>query len=239
MTAKALSFPLLVVLLTGLTLRLGATEVGADATPKQPSSRGKVARALAETSQQYGLDAVRLESHLLQYTLQAGSILAASARIDGTRQSQGMDYLIVVLETGIVFNESDVAPTLYPLRIWMEIVEPTLRQFRTLDIAADGVVLEISYQHATYTDRDDLISRLPSRPPERDDLVFYLLKQDILDMVHSRTTASDLLARSQVDRNGRSIDIDLPDGASGPAAPPPTPGTRLLPNAWATKGVPL
>lgn len=202
----------------------------AEATPELPSSRNQVAAALADVGKQYGLDAVRLQSHLMQNSLQAGALLSVGAGVGGTEQRSGENVLVLNLETGIVYNDADSDPASYPQLIWSDIVEPTLLQFRALDIPAPGLALKVSYQHASYDDRDELLRRLPSNPPKTKLLVFYLATKNIVDLANSRITASELLARTDITLDGEPKRIELPTPAAiEPPTPPPSDSFRLFP----------
>lgn len=196
-----------------------------------PSSRREVAQALDELRERYGLDAVRMQSHLLRNALEGGSILTASAGIRGFDEREGgTRYLVFRLETGIVYDDGTVAREEQPARVWTEVVDPTLRQFATLDVPADGVALEIAYQHATYGSRSELLRAIEDRPPATDELHLRLRASDVVDFVHARLSAVELLQRSSVSLNGRPADLRLPPSAhERRAVTPPADGFELIP----------
>jgi hypothetical protein len=196
-----------------------------------PSSSREVAQALDELRERYGLDAVRMQSHLLRYALEGGSILTASAGIRGfDEQEGGKRALVFRLETGIVYDDGTVAREEQPVRVWTEVVDPTLRQFSTLDVSADGVALEIAYQHATYASRSELLRAIKDRPPATDELHLRLRVADIVDFVHARLSAAELLQRSLVSLNGEPADLRLPPSAHERRASTPPPARfELMP----------
>lgn len=198
----------------------------ADSTPEPPSSRQQVAEALGRIQRKYGRDAVKLESHLLNFALQGGSVLEASVGIRGTGRHEGKTYMKVKLDTGIVYNSSTMTAAECPARIWTDIVDPTLRQFETIEMRADGVVLHIAYQYGAYEDRDDLNRRLSQHALSSDIVSFRLLSSDVLDMVHQRIPSSELLRRSAAALNGQPREIEL----QAEPTPPPTRRGDLLPS---------
>jgi hypothetical protein len=206
-------------------LCLGAPLV-AQPTPDLPSTRGEVAAALQAIEHKYGRDAVKLQSHLLNYALQGGSDLEANVAIRGDDSRDGKTYMAVVLETGIVYNDKGETAGRYPERVWIDIVDPTLRQFETIEVPTDGVALHISYRHAAYDDRTDLYRKMRENTPSPDVISFHLLSSDVIDMVHARITSSELLRRSRALLNGEPVAIEL---RSEPGAAP-TRGVEVLPH---------
>jgi hypothetical protein len=199
-------------------------------TPELPSPRNEVRAALQKVAETYGRDAVRLQSHLLQNALEGGSVLPASVGVQGVEQHEDRTFMTMNLETGIVYNDaSGDDPARYPERVWRDVVEPTLRQFSTLEIPADGIVLRIAYQHGRYRGRDELLRLVEQAALTSDLLTFRLLNADAVAMASAQLSASEALARATVTLNGKAEQIDL--GASGetPAPSPPTPARRLLP----------
>ena len=203
-----------------------ATRAIAQPTPDLPSSKGEVAAALQAIEHKYGRDAVKLQSHLLNYALQGGSDLEANIAIRGDDQRDGKTYMAVVLDSGIVYNDAGEAAGRYPERVWIDIVDPTLRQFETIEVPTDGVALHISYRHAAYEDRTDLYRKMRENAPPPEVVSFHLLSSDVIDMVHARISSSELLHRSSALLNGQPVAIEL---RSEPGAPP-TRGVDVLPH---------
>jgi hypothetical protein len=203
-----------------------ATRLAAQPTPDLPSSKGEVASALEAIEHKYGRDAVKLQSHLLNYALQGGSDLEANVVIRGNDSRDGKTYMAVVLESGIVYNDTGESAGHYPERVWVDIVDPTLRQFEAIEVPTDGVALHISYRHAAYEDRTDLYRKMRENAPPADVVSFHLLSSDVVDMVHARISSSELLRRSSALLNGQPVAIEL---SAEPGAPP-TRGVDVLPH---------
>jgi hypothetical protein len=226
------SRPLIAAATAAFLLGARAEFAAAQATPELPSSKAEVADALSHLRERYGRDAVRLESVLLQYAIEHGSVLTASGGIKGVEQHGGHSFLVVRLDTGIVYDPASVPPAECPARVWIDVIDPALRQLGGLDIPADGIALSVSYQHGSYADRSDLQRRLREGSLATEVMDLHMLSQDVLDMIGTRIGPGDLIARSELRLNGLPLELRLPeDAARGPDRPaaPPTPAVHLMP----------
>ncbi len=227
-----ISRPLIAAATAAFLLCAPAGIAAAQATPELPSSKADVANALQDLRDRYGRDAVRLESVLLQYAIEHGSVLTASGGIKGVEQHDGHSFLVVRLDTGIVYDPAAVSPEECPARVWIDVIDPALRQLDSLDIPADGIALSVSYQHGSYADRGDLQRRLQEGSLATEVMDLHMLSRDVLDMIGTRIAPADLIARSDLRLNGLPVDLHLPERAArGPGQPatPSTPAVRLVP----------
>jgi hypothetical protein len=211
-------------LFLGLCIVLAA---GDAARGEEPSSRKEIIQALDELRDEYGLDAVRMQTHLLQGAIVGGSVLEASAGINGFEEQGGHRYLRFDVTTGIVYDDRSVKEPERPARIWADVVATTLKHFQTLDIPADGVALHIRFQHDAYRDRTELLRKQAEQPTASDEMHLRLGKGEITEFAHERLTANDLLEHAAVLLNGKPIRIDL--SAIVPAQPPSDPVVPLFP----------
>lgn len=198
-------------------------------TPEIPNSRGEVAAALGEIAEKYGRDAVRLQSHLLQNALMAGSVLAASAGVGGIEEVRDKRFLVLNLETGIVYDDAEGKTEQYPAAIWRDVVEPTLREFTTLDVPADGLALRITYHLARYQSRDQIVRLADEGRLSSDVLTLHVPTSDVLGLASAELTPSEVLRRAGATLNGQPVQVDLGPAGNTPVAPRPTPVRPLLP----------
>jgi len=122
--------------------------IHAQASAELPSTKQEVSNALVDLRDRYGLDAVKLESFLLQYAIRAGATLTTSVTMRGVEEFDGHSYLDVDFDSGLIYGPPDVSPAQAPAKIWSDIVDPTLRQFRSMQLAADGIVLRVRFRHS-------------------------------------------------------------------------------------------
>lgn len=184
-----------------------------------PSSRKEIGRALDEVRDQYGMDAVRMQAFLLRAAVGGGSIFEASAGVGGFETHEEKRYLRFDLVTGIVYDEKTVAAAERPARIWVDVVDPALRNFTSLDVPADGIVLHVVYQHDAYRDRNELLQKSRERPAPSEEVHLRLSCGEIVEFAHARLSAGDLLDHASVLLDGKPARIDL---SRLPAAQPPT-----------------
>ncbi len=179
------------------------------------SSRTAIMRALHEVQSQYGADAVMIEGHLLAHAIQGGSILEAVVSVPGTEERDGKKFLAFKVDTGIIYNDQEIAAPGRTVRAWRDIAEATLRKFHTLTLPADGIVLIIGYTHKPYLDEADLRARLSEGHGAPEVAAFYLSLSDVAELMAERISAQQLIDRSTVLLDGMPVrlTIDVPTPA--------------------------
>jgi len=185
--------------------------------PEEGTSRQEILDSLHAVQRKYGSDAVLMQGHLLGQAIRSGSILEAVISVAGVEERNGKRFLTFKLETGIVYNDREVAPHERSARAWSEIVEVTLRQFHKPSVPADGVAVVVSYTHKPYADLADLHEHLKEGHGEPEAVAFYVLVPDIVDLNAARITPQQLVDRSTVLLNGTPAHLTLA---------PPTPSSN-------------
>lgn len=179
-------------------------------TPEPGTSRKEIQDSLRELQRKYGSDAVLMEGALLGQAIRSGSIVDAVISVDGVEERNGKRFLAFKLETGIIYNDREVAANERSTRAWIEVVEASLRQFRKPSVPADGVAVVVSYTHKPYADLADLHEHLKEGHGEPEAVAFYLLVSDIVDLNTDRITSQQLIDRSTVLLNGAPTRLVLP-----------------------------
>ncbi len=151
-----------------------------------------------------------MEGALLGQAIRSGSILEAVISVSGVEERNGKRFLTFKLETGIIYNDREVAPHERSMRAWSEIVEASLRQFRKPSFPADGLVVVVSYTHKPYDDLAELRAQLKDGHGEPEAVAFYLLTPDVVELNADRITAQQLIDRSTVLLNGEPAHLTLP-----------------------------
>lgn len=170
--------------------------------PEEGTSRKEILDTLHDLQRKYGSDAVLMEGHLLGQAIRSGSILEAVISVSGVEERDGKRFLAFKLETGIVYNDREVAPPERSVRAWSEIVEVTLRQFHKPSVPADGIAFVVSYTHKPYADLADLHAHLMDGHGEPEAVAFYVLTPDVVELNADRITPQQLIDRSTVLING-------------------------------------
>jgi hypothetical protein len=202
-----------VSLLALFTIACGASTLLADdqePPPEPGTTRKEIQDSLHDLQRKYGSDAVLMEGALLGQAIRSGSILEAVISVSGIEERNGKRFLTFKLETGIIFNDRQVAPHERFVRAWSEIVEASLRQFRKPSFPADGIVVVVSYTHKPYGDLADLHAQLKEGHGEPEAVAFYLLTPDVVELNADRITPQQIIDRSTVLLNGEPAQLTLP-----------------------------
>jgi hypothetical protein len=197
--------PLVGVIFTPLVL---AADV-AEPPPEEGTSRQEILNALHDLQRKYGSDAVLMEGHLLGQAIRSGSMLEAVISVPGVEERNGKRFLTFKLETGIIYNDREVAPLERSARAWTEIVEVTLRQFHKPSVPADGIAVLLSYTHKPYADLSDLHAHLHEGHGEPEAAAFYVLVPDIVELNANHITGQQLVDRSIFLLNGEPAHLVL------------------------------
>lgn len=192
----------MLVLLAPLPQQVRADETPASASEESGSSRKEILAALHAVQKRYGPDAVMIQGQLLGQAIRGGSIVDAAISIPGFEDRNGKRFLAFKLETGIIYNDHELAAAARPVRIWTDIVEISLRNFQKLTLPADGVGFILAYAHKAYADEADLRAHLADSRGEPEWAAFYLLIADLTELIANRITGQQLLDRSTVLVNG-------------------------------------
>lgn len=176
-----------------------------------PAARNqeKILRTLLTLEKRYGKDAVLLEGYALGSAIRNGSILEAEVNLPGYEERNGQRFLEVRLATGIVFNDHEHSATQRPMRLWTNIIEPSLRQFEKLTIAAEGVLFHITYAHKAYKDELELREHLKDGRGDEERAHFYVLVSDVAEMLSQRISGQQLVDRATVLVNGTETRLTL------------------------------
>ncbi len=180
----------------------------------------KLLHTMLVLEKRYGKDAVLLESYALGAALRNGSILAAEVNLPGYEERKDQRFLEVRLATGIVFNDHDYSATQRPMRVWTNIIEPSLRQFESLTIAAEGVLFRVTYAHKAYNDESELRAQLKDGRSDKETAAFYILVSDVAEMLSQKISGQQLLDRSTVLVNGTEAQLILEPTPPPPQLPP-------------------
>jgi hypothetical protein len=198
---------------------LARTVVAAAPSPTadddSPSGKPTVLGAMQELRAKYGSDAVMLQGHLLSHSVRSGAVGETAVSVAGFEERDGKRFLTFRVETGIIYNDREPGDATRPARLWSDIVEASLRKFRTFEVAADGLVIRLAYAHRAYGDEAELRTHPRDQPGAEDTVVFFLLLPDVADMIGDRISGQQLVERSTVLLNGAPEHVLV-------AAPTPT-----------------
>jgi hypothetical protein len=169
----------------------------------------EILSSLHDVERQYGRDAVMIEGQLLGQVIRSGSIVDAVISIPGFEERDGHRYLVFKLDTGIIYNDRELTADGRPIRLWTDVVEPSLRKFQTLNLPAEGVAFIFAYTHKEYLDEADLRAHLRDGLGDPESVAFYVRSSDVAELTASRITGQQLVDRATVLFNGSPTHLIL------------------------------
>jgi len=164
---------------------------------------------LREIRQQYGTDAVTLVGWLLDATVHSGSILTASIKVNGLEDHMSQKFLAFRVQTGIIFNTLALDQTGRLNALWEKILAPTFTHLDNLTVPADGVAIDLLYNHKPYRDAEELRRTLDNTgTPE--EAKFYFSTKAIQAYLSKILSAQELIDRSIITVNSAPVQLLLP-----------------------------
>jgi len=180
-------------------------------TPEPGTTRADIQRTLQDVQRKYGADAVLLQGSLLGNAIRSGSVLEATIAVDGFEERAGKRLLSFTLGTGIVYDDRVSTAETRAAHIWTGVVVASLREFRRLNLTADGVGFRIGYTHRPYPpETADLRTELRDRPGTAEILSCSLLLDDVAAFGAGALTPQELADRATVLVNDRPERLRLP-----------------------------
>jgi hypothetical protein len=210
-----------------LLLLLSAPIMAAE-TPELPTGlpptrsaddRRAVLELMKQNRQKYGGDAALLQGLLLTHSLRGEAVLTTESTIVGFEEHEGHKYVAFRVASGVVLNDKSLDREQRLEHIWHIIVERTLLQYPTFTVPADGLAIEIEYNHRSYQQLADLYN-------EADDTgaveraKFYILSSDLGEFLAHRIGTQDFLERSHVLLDDQPVKLRITE-----VSLPPRPST--------------
>lgn len=163
---------------------------------------------LQEIHERYGTDAVTLVSWLLDATVRSGSILTASIKVNGLEDHASQRFLAFQVQTGIIFNTLALDQAGRLNALWERILAPTFTHLDTLTVPADGVAINLLYNHKPYQNAEELRRTLDDTgTPE--EAKFYFPTEALRAYLNRTLSAQGLINRSTVTVNRMPVRLLL------------------------------
>jgi hypothetical protein len=187
-----------------LSLLLAVTTAGlARATDEEPSFGAgstpppEVLKFLQEMKRQYGPDTVALVSWLLDAANHSGSALTTSIRVNGNETKDNTTFLVILVDTGLILNEQTIDQQGRLLTIWERILTKAFARMDTIQVPADGVMVDILYHHKSFPETDSLADHV-DEPGPIEEAKFYVTSNHLRAFMKKEMSSQDLLSRTQV-----------------------------------------
>lgn len=211
-----------------LSLSLAAAAFAAEPSelpaglPFAPSQdeRRAVLELMKHNTQTYGSDTALLQGLLLTHSLQGEAVLNTESTIVGFEQAGNRKYVALRVASGVVLNDQQLTREQRLERIWHVIVERTLLKYPKFSAPADGLAIEIQYNHRSFDTLADLYAEIEDAgPTER--AKFYLLGSDLADFLGHRVGPQAFLERSRVLLDDQPVQLRLTEVSMPPRPEPP------------------
>ena len=212
----------LLVILLGIPLVAGAdtSEKLPQGLPDAASKDQRIAvlELMKTNTQKYGSDAALLQGLLLTHSLEGQAILTTESTIVGYEETSGRKYLGFRVASGVILNDNTMNRDQRLERIWHIVLERTLLKYPKFNAPADGLAVEIRYNHRPYEKLADVNETEDDFGPE-ERAKFYMLSADLQEFLAKKMGPQDFLGRSQVLVDDRPVKIQLTE-VSMPPVPP-------------------
>lgn len=173
---------------------------------------------LRENRQLYGDDATILQGLLMAHAVDADAILTTESAITGFEESNGKRFIGYRLASGVVFNDNHLDRDDRLSRVWQEIVERSFLTYPEFAIPADGVAIEIAYNHRPYGTTSELYREIENvGPTER--VKFYVSAEDIAAFLKREMSSRSLVSNSEVRVDDELVQFVLEEEMTVPEPP--------------------
>ena len=184
--------------------------------------RVAVLQLMKANTEKYGSDAALLQGLLLTHSLQGEAVLTTESTILGFEESAGRKYLGFRVASGVVLNDNEMDRDRRLERIWHVVLERTLMKYPKFNAPADGLAVEIRYNHRPYERLADVGQTDDDFGPE-ERAKFYMLSADLEEFLAKRMGPQDFLGRARILVDDRPVKIHLTEVSMPPPPDPMAP----------------
>jgi len=165
---------------------------GAGSTPPP-----EVLKFLQEMKRQYGPDTVALVSWLLDATNRSGSVLTTSIKVNGNEAKDSSTFLVILIDTGLILNEQQLDQNGRLLTVWERILTTAFARMDTIQVPADGVMVDLLYHHKSFPTTDSLADHV-DEPGPIEEAKFYVTSDHLRAFMGKNLSSQELLSHTQV-----------------------------------------
>lgn len=203
-------FLLITLFILPLTWQVHAEEeatFGAGSTPPP-----EVLKFLQDMKRQYGPDTVALVSWLLDAANHSGSVLTTAVKVAGNETRENTSFLVFWVDTGLILNTQTTDQHGRLLTVWEKILEKAFLHMDTIQVPADGVMVDLVYHHKPFPETDDLTNHV-DEPGSVEEVKFYFSGDSLRAFMRKELSSKDLLLRTQVFVGDKPMQVSLPENA--------------------------
>jgi hypothetical protein len=220
----------LYILLFSFLFILKSTLYAAEDTPSfglGSTPPPEVLKFLQDLKRQYGPDTVALVSWLLDAANHSGALLTTSVKVNGNETKDNSSFLVFLVDTGLILNEQKINQNERLLLVWDTILEKAFLQMDTIQVPADGVMIDVLYHHKSFPETDDLLEHV-DEPGPVEEAKFYIPGDTLRAFMGKQLSSQDLLNRSQIFVGDTPVVLISPKGTQKTESFPQSPTMKQL-----------
>ena len=179
-----------------------------------------ILQLLRENRQKYGEDATILQGLLMAHSVQTDAFLTTESGISGFEEAHGKRFVVFRVVSGVIFNDNYMDRDARLSRVWQAILERSFLKYPTFSLpTADGVAIEIAYNHKPYGSILDLSKEI-DEPGPLEKAKFYFLAEDLGEFLGQKLPARTLLDRAHITVDDQPYAFALQELMTVPRPPP-------------------
>lgn len=187
----------------------------------------ELGKLLRELDQKYGPDTVSLISWLNDATIRSGSVLTATVGVTGQETKENSTYLIIQVETGIIFNTQKEDQRSRLRTLWEKILADTFNRLENMRMPTDGVRIDLLSHCKSFAVTDDLTEHM-DEPGHMETVKFYFSGDPLRAYILKQLPVQGLLSSTTILVNEVPASFSPVEATPKTEARPPPPDNRQL-----------
>ena len=157
----------------------------------------ELGKLLRELNQKYGPDTVSLLSWLNDATIRSGSVLTTTVGVTGQETRAHTTFLVVQVETGIIFNTQKEDQTSRLRTLWEKILVDAFSHIEDMRVPTDGVRIDLLSHCKSFAITDALADHI-DEPGPIENVKFYFSGDPLRAYLRKQLPAQALLSRTTI-----------------------------------------
>jgi hypothetical protein len=157
----------------------------------------ELGKLLRELNQKYGPDTVSLLSWLNDATIRSGSVLTTTVGVTGQETKANTTFLVIQVETGIIFNTQKEDQTSRLRTLWEEILMDAFSHIEDIRMSTDGVRIDLLSHCKSFAVTDALADHI-DEPGPIENVKFYFSGDPLRAYLHKQLPAQALFSRTTI-----------------------------------------